>query len=461
MLATVLLLIFAPFILWVVYYYARVHYWERYLKNVPGPKRTPLLGNGLEFPSSTVFIPKLMEYYNTYNTSFKMYVGSQAYLCIVDPKEMEIIMNHKWTQSKSNLYDYVRNWLGNGLLTASGDRWRQHRKVITPAFHFQILEEFIEVFNSQSDILVSILRKECENGNVDVYPFVGRCTLDILCETAMGTSVNAQSCNDSEYVRCVQLLLEILGLRMFHPFLSNKLLFRFTETYRKERRALKVVHNYTRSIIKRRKEFLKNVERNENAVDSLGEKKRRAFLDVLLEYSAHDPSFTEEDIREEVDTFLFEGHDTTATSISFALDSLARNPDVQIRAYEEIQTIFSDDPKRSATLKDLQEMKYLEMVIKESLRLHTTVPFIGRQVEADMELNGMTLPKGLMVTLFMYGTHHSPKFQEEPEKFNPERYAPGNIKSKHPYDSIPFSAGPRNCIGQKYAMLEMKSSLSV
>ncbi|GJQ86412.1 hypothetical protein Trydic_g10321 [Trypoxylus dichotomus] len=313
-----------------VYYYARVQRFEKYLKYIPGPKRVPLLGNALEFPSSTVFLPKLMEYYNKYETNFKVYVGSQAYLFVVDPKDMELVMNHQSTQRKSDFYSFFRSWLGQGLITSFGDRWRTHRKIITPAFHFQILEEFIDVFNSQSEILVSMLKKECKKGNIDVYPFIGRCTLDIICETAFGTPLNAQERMDSEYVRCLHVVQEIFGQRLFQPILANKLLYLFTDTYWKERHAVKFVYDYTRSIIsRRRQEFINNVEQNKNTIDSLGQKKKRAFLDLLLEYSGRDSSFTEQDILEEVVTFGFAGHDTIAATLAFTLDSLARHPDIQ------------------------------------------------------------------------------------------------------------------------------------
>ncbi|GJQ86415.1 hypothetical protein Trydic_g10324 [Trypoxylus dichotomus] len=461
MLATVFVLILTAFIVWLVYYYRKVQYFERYLKNVPGPSPLPLVGNAMEFPSPTAFLPKLMEYGAKYKGNYKVYLGSQPYLIILNPKDMEILMNHQSALKKSDLYNYMRNWLGAGLLTAHGDRWRKHRKIITPAFHFQILEEFIDVFNNQSEVLVSILKKECTHDNVDIYPFITRCTLDIICEAAMGTTVNAQKDRHSEYVNCITTLLDISFIRLFSPILSNDLLYMFSATYRREKYALKVVHDYTKAVINRRKQEISGSFANDKEnTNSIGRKKKRAFLDLLLEHSLHDPEFTEEHIREEVDTFMFEGHDTTATSITFALENLARNPDVQKKAYEEICGIFSDDPARTATYRDLQEMKYLEMVIKESLRVYTTVPAIGREIERDIEWNGIKLPKGLMVTFFLHGVHHSANVHKNPEEFDPERYIPEAMKESHPYASLPFSAGPRNCIGQRFAMLELKSTIS-
>ncbi|KAI4465971.1 cytochrome p450 family 4 [Holotrichia oblita] len=422
-------------------------------------------------------------------------------------------------QNNRNPFAYVP--FSAGPRNCIGDKWRKHRKIITPAFHFQILEEFVDVFNSAGDILVKKLEEQCEKGSVDVYPFVTRCALDIICETAMGTSVNAQDDVNSEYVKCVDILLGILIDRAFSPFLQNEFLYRFSNTYRIEQQALKVVHGYSRSVInKRMTEFLKNQKEEESCVDIMGIKKKKAFLDLLLEYSSKDPSFTFDDICQEVDTFMFEGHDTTATSISFALFSLAQNPDIQRKVYTELQSIFASNPKRSATYQDLQEMHYLEIVIKESLRIYTTIPFFGRTIEEDTVTPHVVIPKGTMCNLFTYATHHSelsykdpekfdadrftvestqrkspftfvpfsagfrncidgllipkgsvvnvsaygvhrdPVIYPDPEKFNPERFNPDLLQTNSPFAYVPFSAGPRNCIGQKFAMLQMESILS-
>uniref|UniRef100_A0A1B0DR40 Uncharacterized protein n=1 Tax=Phlebotomus papatasi TaxID=29031 RepID=A0A1B0DR40_PHLPP len=104
---------------------------------------------------------------------------------------------------KSSDYNYLHPWLGTGLLTSSGVKWHSRRKILTPAFHFKILEDFIDVFSEQSSILASKLAVEVEKESFNIFPYVTLCTLDIVCETAMGRQVNAQSNSDSEYVKAV------------------------------------------------------------------------------------------------------------------------------------------------------------------------------------------------------------------------------------------------------------------
>ncbi|KRT79166.1 cytochrome P450 [Oryctes borbonicus] len=327
----ILLLIVLVLGIWLTYWCLRVWQFERYLKDIPHPPLIPLVGNAMEFASATTVLNNIVKYYKKYNGNFKIYVGSQPFIFFFETKDMEFILNSSTILRKSDAYRFIQNWLGTGLLTGWGNKWKKHRKIITPAFHFQILEESVNVFNSAVDILITKLSEESKKSSIDVYPFVARCALDIICETAMGTTVDAQNDLNSQYMESVNILSNVLIDRAFSPFLQNAFLYRLSGTYEKERQALKIVHGYARSAInKKMKEFGKPKEKEESPVDNLGIKKKKAFLDSLLEYAAKDPTFSFEDIRQEVDTFMFAGHDTTATSISFTLFSLAANPEVQV-----------------------------------------------------------------------------------------------------------------------------------
>nr|CAD7416098.1 unnamed protein product [Timema poppensis] len=188
-------------------------------------------------------------------------------------------------------------------------------------------------------------------------------------------------------------------------------------------------------------------------------KKRRAFLDMLLEAAQDGEIMSDSDIREEVNTFMFEGHDTTASAISFSLTTLALHQDIQDKVVKELDSILGDSD-RDANYRDIQEMKYLEMVIKEILRLFPSVPAFVRNLQEDVELDGYTLPKGANITIGAFALHRDPEYFPDPEKFDPERFSPENSQGRHPYQYVPFSAGSRNCIGQRFAMLEMKSTVS-
>lgn len=123
-------------------------------------------------------------------------------------------------------------------------------------------------------------------------------------------------------------------------------------------------------------------------VDDLGRKRKMAFLDVLLQASVDGRPLTNDDIREEVDTFMFEGHDTTTGAIGFTLFCISRHPEVQRKLFEEIRAVIGDDKTTSVGFRELNELKYLELVIKESLRLFPPVPLIARRLEENIKING-------------------------------------------------------------------------
>ncbi|CAN7942101.1 unnamed protein product, partial [Ixodes hexagonus] len=154
------------------------------------------------------------------------------------------------------------------------------------------------------------------------------------------------------------------------------------------------------------------------------------------------------------------GHDTTAVGISWALYLIGLHPRVQERIQDELEDIFGSDTERDATMNDIRRMKYLECVIKEAQRLFPSVPLIARLLQQDWKYDGYIVPKGTVCLVAIYVLHRDPDAFPNPEEFIPERFLPENGAGRHPFAYVPFSAGPRNCIGQRFAMMEMKTLVS-
>ncbi|KAL1473207.1 hypothetical protein MTO96_038843 [Rhipicephalus appendiculatus] len=142
--------------------------------------------------------------------------------------------------------------------------------------------------------------------------------------------------------------------------------------------------------------------------------------------------------------------------ISWALFLIGHHPEEQRKIHEELDQIFGDDKERYVNFEDLRQMKYLECAIKESLRIYPSVPMVTRKCEEPFQIDGATLPAGTMVQVAAYFLHRDPEVFPKPEEFHPERFFPENSKGRHPFAYAPFSAGPRNCIGQKFALAEEK-----
>ena len=171
-----------------------------------------------------------------------------------------------------------------------------------------------------------------------------------------------------------------------------------------------------------------------------------AFLDLLIEAHVNN-ELTKSDIIEEVDTFMFEGHDTVGTNIAFCLYLLAIHPEIQRKVQMEIDEFYCEKGQ-CPTYEDLSRMKYLENCIKETLRLYPSIPVMSRRIQGDSGVNidGYEVPPGTNVIMLNYHLHRDADQFNDPESFNPDRF---NSPTRDNYSYVPFSAGPRNCIGQK------------
>lgn len=180
---------------------------------------------------------------------------------------------------------------------------------------------------------------------------------------------------------------------MFDVLLRNEFVFKRSDIGRRQRESLKILHGFTDKVIRERRQEL--IDRPSEfqtlddtaASDDIGGKKKMAFLDILLHSQIDGKSLSDSDIREEVDTFMFEGHDTTTSGITFCLYNLAMHPEVQEKCYREICDVIGDDKMASATYAQLNNLQYLEKVIKESLRMFPPVPIYGRNLKEDLVLS--------------------------------------------------------------------------
>ncbi|CAL9699931.1 unnamed protein product [Knipowitschia caucasica] len=419
----------------------------------------PIIGNAHQLKTkSGEFFNQIVELTTEYYTLplFKIWIGTIPFVILFHHETVESILNNPIHMEKAYAYTFLHPWLGTGLLTSTGKKWRQRRKMLTPTFHFSILTDFMEVMNEQSEILVEKLQNKAGKEVFDCYPYVTLCALDIICETAMGKKIYAQSNYESEYVKCVYKMSDIVSRRQRLPWYWPDLLYYSIGDGKEHDKMLKVLHSFTQKVIKERAENISNSE-SDSETDL---KKRRAFLDMLLKTTDEEGnSMSHQDIQEEVDTFMFEGHDTTAASMNWILHLVGSHPEVQRKVHQELDEVFGTSD-RPVNTEDLKKMRYLECVIKEGLRLYPSVPFFGRTICQDTTIRGFKVLKGSNIIIVTYALHRDPRYFPEPEEFKPERFLPQNSIGRPAYAYVPFSAGLRNCIGQRFALMEEKVVLS-
>ncbi|XP_007517755.1 cytochrome P450 4V2-like [Erinaceus europaeus] len=441
--------------------YARKWLQMRAIPTVAGAY--PFVGHALMMkPDPRDFFQQLIYHSEEYRHMplMKLWIGPLPMVALYNADNVETILTSSRQIDKSYIYKFLEPWLGLGLLTSTGNKWRSRRKMLTPTFHFTILEDFLDVMNEQANILVSKLEKHVNQEAFNCFFYITLCALDIICETAMGKNIGAQSNDDSEYVRAVYRMSDLTVQRVKMPWLWLDFMFYMFKDGWEHKRSLKILHNFTNSVIAERANEMKRNEECRNDNRGPSKNKCRAFLDLLLNVTDDEGNkLSHEAIREEVDTFMFEGHDTTAAAINWSLYLLGSYPEIQKNVDKELEEVFGNSD-RPVTLEDLKKLKYLDCVIKETLRLFPSVPLFARHLTEDCEIAGYKIMKDSEAVVFTYALHRDPKYFPDPEEFKPERFFPENSQGRHPYAYVPFSAGPRNCIGQKFAIMEEKTILS-
>ncbi|KAI7815057.1 cytochrome p450 [Rhyzopertha dominica] len=407
---------------------------------MPGPYSQYIIGNFSDFIGAPDEVFKKIRLLAARFKVYKVWMGYTSAVNTYRPDDVELVVANTQNITKSLMYKPLWGWLNTGLLTSGGKKWHTRRKILTPAFHFSILQQFTDTFIQQTENLIKKLEKHVGDEYVDVVPYITNFTLNSITETAMGTKTDENNPKQMAYRKSMHEFSKLVVHRILRPWLYPTLTWMVTPEYWYERKLIKTMHAFTDNVVRERQ----NLGRISKDKDH--RKRRLAMLDLLLSAKNEGMDIDYYGIREEVDTFTFEGHDTTSVSICFTLLLLASHQDIQDRVYQEIDDIF-DRSDRPATYEELQNMSYLEMCIKESLRMYPSVPLISRLAGADLEtFDGYKIPKNTHIHIHIYDLHHDPDIYPEPEKFDPDRFLPEVAQNRHPFAYLPFSGGPRNCI---------------
>ena len=422
---------------------------------IPGPPTDWLFRHEVnEFTSSADQVREFkIKWQQRYPRICRYFVGGPLPLiALAHPESIKEFVKHK--PPKPKLYKrMLGDWLGDGLLISSGNKWFRHRRMLTPAFHYNILNTFMSIYVKATHVMLQQWKEtEQKDGYIVLQNSIPYLSLDILLQCIGSLETNCQIEKENiQYVRDVQELTAIAVKRYSNPLYMFDWYFYTTQDGRNFRRACSRSRKYTCDLIHQRKQVL---------LQSAGTSRQmNDFLSILLTTTDENgKGLTNEEICNEVDTFVFEGHDTTATALLWVFYYLGKFPKFQEMCRKEVMGCVGEN---TLTIEDLSQLEFVSMFIKESLRLHPPVYAVARDTEYPITIDGYELPKGTLVQMSFSQLHLNAEFWPDPFTFDPYRFSSENLQKVNPYAYLPFSVGERNCIGQNFAMHEMKSVVSI
>ena len=340
----------------------------------------------------------------------------------------EVLVNNARKYSKGRVLRANRHVFGDGLLTSEGDFWLRQRRLAQPAFHRARIASYAD---TMVDYTIRMLDRWRGGAELDVHQEMMRLTLQIVGKTLFDANVESDA---QEVGKSLEMLLEIGANFRRTIFVPHWLP---TATNRRVKREIAQIEKILYRII---------AERRASGRDA-GD-----LLSMLLAAQDEDGSrMTDKQLRDETITLFLAGHETTAATLSWTWWLLAQNPAVEVRLHAELDKILGG---RAPSLDDLPNLPFTGHVITESLRLYPAAWGLARLVVEDHEIAGYPVTKGMGVAMAQWVVHRDPRWYDAPEEFRPERWENDFMKQLPRFAYFPFGGGPRQCIGNTFALME-------
>ncbi|XP_019562033.3 cytochrome P450 4c21-like [Aedes albopictus] len=459
MVQTVIVLLLLPVIVYLVQRW-RLRRFNQISSELPGPVNYPLIGCShlLIGKSKAQLFAFLNSITKTYSSPCRGWLGPELFVFIDNPEDLQVVLNSSNCLEKADVYRFIRSL--RGLLTSPVSVWKDHRKLLAPCFSPSILSSFMPIFNEKCRVLVECVGRNTELAEYDPYADVSKCTLDMICGTFFGTKMIFQNSDGTEFINIVQNGCELINHRIYSVWLHPEWIYQKTKYYQEEKKYFDKFYKILNKILSERQTLrkdLKTSEINENA--SLN--KPLIFIDQVQKLSEEAQVFDDTDVLHELSTIIIGGNETSALTLTHVILLLAMHQDIQEKVYDEIVNVLgSTDPSITVDNEHLSKLSYMEMVIKESMRLLPIAAVFGRKCTAPTRISKTTIPEGANLILGAFNLHRNPKYWgPHADQFDPNHFLPDRVAERHPYSFLPFSGGPRNCIGYKYAMMSMKIML--
>ena len=383
----------------------------------------------------------LTKYIGLHGETFRFYFGGvKEAIVTIDPVVIQHVLK---TNSENYHKSHIQKkrmgyFLGKGLLTTEGEAWRTQRRLIQTGFERKQLEVLSSIMQDSLATSLQDFDRQARGAPIDIYPLMMKITFAMVGKSLFGAELKEE---DIDLISlAISTVQEFMVRQTIQPYLNPW--FAVSGELRKHEelrtRAFGVLMEY---IQRRRKEA-----------------PGHDLLQMLMDARYSDGHGMSDDlVLSESMQLLVAGHETSSNALSWTLYLLSTRPDCIERVRQEFDSVLGDRP---LTYSDVPKFEFTTQVINEALRLYPPFWMVDRMALADDQAGDVQIPKGSTVVLFVYGAHHSPQYWEQPESFDPERFAKGRERAHTPFSHLPFGAGPRGCIGGNYAMLQMLMILS-
>jgi cytochrome P450 len=426
----------------------------RSIAELPGPSRLPLVGNAHQLRAARFHLTA-EEWCRRYGPLFRFDVGSRHFVGIGEVNEINAILRdrpdgfRRWRELQANGEEMTGT---SGVFAAEGEDWRHQRRLAVTALNSNHLQRYFQIVRTATERLHRRLMLAARTGhNLDITRELTCFTVDVTSALAFGHDLNTLERGEGELQRHIQRVFQMTGRRLNAPIPYWRWVRLPAD--RALDRSLVEIHKAVLAFIAQARERM--------AVRPELRERPENFLEGMLAAQRDDGTFTEEEIIGNVFTLLFAGEDTTAHTIAWTIWFLAKESAIQARCVEEARDLLGDE-RFPASYETVEQFRYAEAVLRESMRLKPVAPWLGVEPLADTVVAGTQIPAG--TRLLLLTRYAGLKAVERGEEFDPERWLRNGDEAGRATDHrsfLAFGAGPRFCPGRNLAFLESKTALAM
>lgn len=415
------------------------------LKHPPGPSGHPLWGTIRAFRRDRNVLETLGEWVEIYGDAirFRFFLNFYGYFFCHPEHNQRILLenNRNYTKMPNPSNQVLKPLVGNGLLTSDGEFWLRQRRLAQPAFHRRQIESFAETMTAATEKLLAKWKEPARQGQaLDVSEAMMELTLEITGRTLFSVDLTSEADTVGEAFMAANRQVIDFSIQPFGNYLIT--LPWWPPTRRLNQNVAELDEVVNGIIAQRRQDG--TAGKQEDNVDLLG-----MLMAARDEESGE--GMSDKQLRDEVMTIMLAGHETTALALSWTFYLLSEHPDARRKLEAEVDEVLGG---QTPTFADIPDLVYTTMVVEESLRLYPPAYAIARWANDGDTIGGYDVPPDSSITLSPYFTHRHPAFWEAPERFDPERFTAERKAERSRWAYIPFGGGPRQCIGNRFAMTE-------